>query len=248
MKIALCCPAYGDTKAKFTQSLVNMVNYTLRSKIELDGVAVVPEIDLFMVSCSLLPESRNALVVEAINWGADYMLWLDADHVFPPDALMQLLSRNELVVGVNYARRANPTSPTASKMIDGVETLLYTTKERFEEGEVEDCMHFGLGFCLMDMRVFAVLEHQALEAGKEHFWPLFVIEPQACGIKMTGEDVYFFKKIRDAGIPVHIDHKLSWDIGHIGETIITNAHAQVDKPKLAAAKAKRMARFTQEAA
>jgi hypothetical protein len=187
---------------------------------------------MFIVSSSLLPESRNRLVVEAINWEADYMLWMDADHVFPNDALLKLLGRSKLVVGTNYARRFNPTSPTASKFsTDDMMDLVWTTKEKAEAGEVEEIAHLGCGFCLVDMRCYAILEQHATNEGKPHFWPLFEIPSKPDGIGCIGEDVRYFKALRDAGIKIFLDHEVSWDIGHVSEQILTNAHTIVHKSR-----------------
>lgn len=223
MRIAIAIPCHGQTQAKFTQCLASMMVHTMGAHIDVGGEKVTPEIEIFLVSCSLLTESRNRLVAEAIQWEADYMLWLDADHIFPRDALIRLLSLNLPVVGCNYPRRFSPTSPTASIGKD----LVWS-----EQGMgVQEVDHLGLGFCLMDMRVFGALEAKAEADGKEHFWPLFRIDPTEDGIRFIGEDVYFFKRIREAGVPVHCDHDLSWDVGHISDQILTQAHALKDKAK-----------------
>jgi hypothetical protein len=244
LKIALCIPCHGDPKAKFMQCLVSMVVHTLGARLEIDGEEITPEIELFVVSCSLLTEARNRLVAEAIHWEADYMLWLDADHVFPRDALVRLLSLNLPVVGCNYARRFSPTSPTASVEVDGKHELTWTEKGK----GVEEVSHLGLGLCLIDMRVFGALERKATEDGKEHFWPLFRIDPTEDGIRFVGEDVYFFKRIREAGVPVHCDHDLSVDVGHIHEQIMTYAHCIRDREKWTEFQARKMDKFREKEA
>lgn len=232
MRVAICIPCHRSTEAKFTQCLVAMVARTLGAKVEMDGEPVDIQFETFIVASSLLPESRNRLVVEAINWEADYMLWLDADHVFPPDALLRLLGRSKLVVGCNYARRFSPTSPTASKRGTNDEAeLVWTTKEKAEAGEVEEVAHLGLGVCLVDMRAYALLETKATEQGKKHFWPLFTIPAKPDGIGCIGEDVSYFRLLREAGVKIFLDHELSWEVGHISDTILTNAHTVVQKPK-----------------
>ena len=237
MKIALAIPCHGDTKSKFTQCLAEMLVHTMAARFEVDGEIVQPEIQTFIVSCSLLTESRNRLVAEAIHWEADYMLWMDADHVFPRDALVRLLSHNLAVVGCNYARRFSPTSPTACVENDGKIELVWSPQEGV--GEVA---HLGLGLCLMDMRVFGALDNHY----DGNFWPLFVIEPAPNGISSIGEDVYFFKKIREAGIKVHCDHGLSWDVGHISEQILTAAHCVKDKPKWLEHQKTKLAKFRED--
>lgn len=231
LKIALCIPCHRQTEAKFTQCLVSMVCHTLGAKIEMGNERVQIEFETFIVACSLLPESRNRLVVEALHWGADYMLWMDADHVFPCDALLRLLSRSKLVVGCNYARRFSPTSPTASKHYEDEKAvqLIWTTKEKADADEVEEVSHLGLGFCLVDMRAYELLDQKATEDGKEHFWPLFTIPAKADGIGCIGEDVSYFKLLREAGVQVYVDHGLSWDVGHLSDCILTNAHTVVQK-------------------
>lgn len=232
LKIALCIPAHRQVEAKFLQSVVSMVAYSSKATVEMDGEAVELEFETFIVSSSLLPESRNRLVVEAINWEADYMLWMDADHVFPCEALLKLLGRSKLVVGCNYARRFSPTSPTASKFGEDDEMdLVWTTQAKAFAGEVEEVAHLGLGLCLVDMRVYAILDRWATEAGKEHFWPLFEIKAKPDGIGCIGEDVKYFESLRAAGVKIFLDHEVSWDLGHCHEQILTNAHCEIQKPK-----------------
>ncbi len=232
MKIALSIPCHRTTEAKFTQCLAEMIAHTMSAKIEWDGELVVPEIETNIVSCSILTESRNRLVLEAMNGNADYMLWMDADHVFPKDCLLRLLSHNLPVVGCNYARRFDPTAPTASRETEeGKKELVWTTHEVAKRGDMEKIAHLGLGLCLMDMRVFGLLEKKAIEEGKQHFWPLFRFDHTEDGIGVIGEDVYFFQRIRECGVPIYCDHNLSWDVGHLHEKILTNAHCEIQKNK-----------------
>lgn len=237
IKIALAMPVYGGCSSRFLYALTKMITFTHNATIEWNGEIVRPEIVPLMISCSMLSESRNRLVVEAIAIDADYMLWLDADHVFPEDALLRLLSRSKLVVGCNYARRFDPTCPTAAEVssVEGErENLLWTTEAKALAEECEEVAHLGMGLTLMDMRVFTILETRAKEQGKEHFWPLFHFEVQPNGIQCYGEDVYFFRKLKDAGIAAYCDHGLSWHVGHCFETILTNAHTIAQKDRWAA--------------
>ena len=231
LKIAICIPAYGDTKAKFTQCLANLLIHIHSVTLtDAEGRRIKPEIEVFMVACSMLTQSRHKLVAEAIFWGADFMLWMDADHVFPPDALARLWSRNVPIVGCNYARRCSPTAPTASGYNeDGKKELVYTTEEKAQANEIEEVAHLGFGLCLIDMRVFDVLQAKAEEKGEDSFLPLFHFEVE--GSTVIGEDVFFFKKLRDAGFKVFVDHGLSWEVGHIHEQVITNAHANVQRDR-----------------
>ena len=250
MKLALAIPSYGDTKAKFTQSLATMLVHTAQADLrDENDERIKLEIETFIVSSSMLTEGRHRLVAEALAWEADYMLWLDADHVFPHDAFVRLWSHNLPIVGANYARRCTPTAPTAAYYDAGdtVAKQLYTTKELADTGTVEPCAHMGFGLCLMNMKIFDALQDYAEQHGDGNFLPLFKFEPTEDKVGMIGEDVFFFRKCRDAGITPFVDHGLSWNVGHISEIIMTNAHALAHREKWAEVRKKRGDKFDTKA-
>lgn len=231
MKIAVAIPVYGDPKSKFTQSLLSAICYTYEVNLQDENGDKIPlKIEPFIVS-GLITQARTRLVFECLKWEADYILWCDSDHTFPADAIARLWSHNKDIVGCNYARRIHTgaTSPTAAKLDrnDQDDKLCYTTPEKAQAGEIEEVDHLGLGLCLMKASVFDRLADHAIEQGKEDFMPLFHLVPKG-GTNIMGEDVFFFDKCRDAGIQVWCDHGLSWEVGHIAERILTNAHAVRD--------------------
>lgn len=237
MKLALLIPAYGHVPFKFVQCLANMLIFTQEADLQdKDGNKIEIEIKTFMVSSSSLCGSRHRLVSDAYLWGADYMLWMDADHVFPSDAFCRLWARGKAVVGTNYARRCQPTAPTACKIVtdddnEDHKNLVYTTQETAAADLVEEVNHMGFGLCLMRKEVIDRLQERAEELGHKTFLPLFVFEPCQDYSGMIGEDVYFFRKVRDAGIIPYLDHRLSWQVGHISEAVMTNAHAVDDRER-----------------
>ena len=259
LKVAICIPVYGMCHAKFTQSLANMIVHSLGAGLrDADGEPAKLELETFMVSCSMLTESRHRLVAEALAWEADFMLWLDADHVFPPDTLMRLLAHNLPAVGANYPRRFTPTAPTAaisSAEDDESRSLLYTTREDAERGLVEPVAHLGFGVLLLDMRVFDALQAQAEARGgnsvdghrEANFLPLFKFEPTANKIGMIGEDVFFFRKLAEAGIRPFVDHRLSWEVGHLFEVVLTNGHALAQREAWAEHQRTKAAKFAAKA-
>jgi hypothetical protein len=252
------------THAKFTQSLANLIVRSLGAEVrDPAGEPVALELETFMVSCSMLTESRHRLVAEALAWEADHMLWLDADHVFPPDALLRLLAHNLPAVGCNYPRRFAPTAPTAAVEAAGAEDaedvrhLVYTTREKAEAGEIEPVAHLGFGLLLLDMRVFDSLQlHAEQKAARDglaadpaaaNFLPLFKFEPTANKVGMIGEDVFFFRKLAAAGIRPFVDHRLSWEVGHLFEIVLTNGHALAQRKQWATHQRTRAAKFARKA-
>ncbi len=220
MKVAICTPHYADVTAAYARSLSKMLLRTAASSITYNGVAAVPSFEVFMRKSSVLPRCRNTLVKDALDWQANYLLWIDADHSFPEDALLRLLSLNLPVVGVNYPRRAKPTWPTAVSL-DG--EFIWTTEDLARSGEVVQVRHLGLGFCLIDMNVIHTLRQTG--AGR----PLFALEMVGEGLEAVAEDVFFFRRVNEAGFGVYLDHALSWHIGHVHDRIVTNADAIADR-------------------
>jgi hypothetical protein len=193
MKIAICTPVHGDTKAAYTASLVEMLIFTL-------GRANPPTISYFQRSSSMLPVGRCDLVDAALRDGADYILWVDSDHSFPPDTLIRLLAHNVDVVALNFRRRLPPHDVVAYDL-EGRAMVSGT-------GLVK-ASNVGLGLCLMRTSVF-----------KDITPPLFEFRIDRHGM-ITGEDAVLFGKILQAGFDIHVDMTLSAQCGHIAEKTLT---------------------------
>lgn len=230
MRLAIAIPTYDKMESMFVQSLVSAISYFQETRLRNSetGEDIKKIVEPFVVS-GVVHQARNRLVYEALQFEADYMLWLDCDHVFPVDTINRLLGHGKQIVGCNYARRvfSGPTSPVAAKLgREGLpvgERLCYTTKEKAEAGELEKVDHMGMGVTLMHMSV--------IEQIKDHcggnFMPLFHWEPVEEGSgQVFGEDAYFFKKCREAGVDVWCDHGLSWEVGHISKNVLTHAHCE----------------------
>jgi hypothetical protein len=177
-----------------------MLVATMASDFVHDGERTRPEVELFFNASSLLAESRCLLADKGLRWGADYILWMDADHTFPPDALNRLLAWNAAVVGANYPRR-NTGEPTA--------VALNGTPLPFEMTGPVEVRSLGLGLCLVDAKVFRSLPK-----------PFFRIEHAAEDVPIS-EDYYFCHKARAAGVRIFVDADLSREVGHIGLHVFT---------------------------
>src|SRR5205823_6020553 len=85
-------------------------------------------------SSANLPWLRCDLVKAVLPAGPDYILWLDVDHVFPPDALVRLLAHKRPVIGINQPTRSNPECPTAA--VRPLERVV-TTEDLAKRGVVQ---------------------------------------------------------------------------------------------------------------
>lgn len=214
MKIAICVPHYGDTKAEFTNSLVRLVIATLEAEVNVNGAVVRPQIRPFLYSTSILPAGRIKLAELALAWGAHYILWADSDHRFPRTALLKLLGHNVDVVGVNYPRVSPPHEFTAAGL-DG-------THLRPGSG-LESVMSMGMGLCLVRTSIFENLPR-----------PWFQVTIREDGV-VIGEDFYFFRSLRAAGFKIYVDHDLSAGVGHVGQRVYTAKNVDAVAPVISGA-------------
>ena len=200
MKIAICVPCYQNPAAAFMQCLTRMVISALKERPEL-------ELEMFLQHGLTISQARNRLVHAALDWEADFILWMDSDHVFPTSALLRLLAWDKEIVGCNYARR-DQTGTTANSL-SGLE-LVFTTPEKADEGRLEQVSRMGLGLCLISTKVF-----RAIPA------PWFA-EISLGGGRFFGEDYSFFTLAGNAGFRIWCDHALSWEVGHVHEAVLWN--------------------------
>ncbi|HEV2746417.1 MAG TPA: hypothetical protein VGW34_03855 [Allosphingosinicella sp.] len=197
----------------FTTSLARMMFYSARALPE-------AEIQVRTVKGRPVQMSRHHLVERSIKERADYILFADTDHIFPPDSLERLLGHQQMIVGVNYSKRAEGAGSTAFGL-DG--KPVRTTAQKAAAGELEQVLSMGFGLCLIKSLVFGHLGEKARREGVS-IYPLFDFEMRGAEL-VVGEDGYFFRKVHEAGLKAYVDHALSNEVGHIGERVYMNSDA-----------------------
>lgn len=188
MKISVCTPVHWHPTFGYTNSLAGLLIYS------------APQVDLAYLShqnTNVLYQ-RTQLAREALERGVDALLWIDADHSFPPDALIRLLNHRQHVVGANYPMRQEPHDPTAGRIrpdqsIERVQTTADSTGLEAVDG-------LGFGLILIARQVFEKVPEPWFDS--------------------LSEDFDFCAKARMAGFNVMLDHDLSREIGHITETVL----------------------------
>lgn len=173
-----------------------------------------------------IPANRNGHAEDALAWGADAILWIDADQTFPETALERLVSHGKDIVGSNCARRARPTGPTAARITPDGLASHWTTPESVRKGVLEEVAHIGLGLCLISRAVFERVPRPWFE------------EARASTGHLVTEDVYFMEKARAAGFQVWCDPVVSWQTGHVLETVLYPQDAWQDREQYLAEQAK----------
>ena len=207
LKIAVCVPSTGTWNAHTAECISNMISCF--DQAEYGGGT--KEVRLFGVCSSILPDSRHRLVAQAHGWGATHMLFIDSDMIVPWDTIQAFLKHNVPVVAANCVRRRFPTYPTA-----------YAKDKRYiysreESTGLEEVDQVGCAVMMIDMRLF---DHEKMDL------PWFAFMPDPNNVPGSiGEDVYFCRKIKEAGLPIYIDHDVSKSVKHMGDLAYSMDHA-----------------------
>lgn len=195
LKVAVCIPSTGSWESVTADCIANMVLCFQQAQYEGRH-----EVKVFSATGSILTDNRHRLIAQAAQWGATHALLLDADMTVPWDTIQVLLRHNQPVVAANCVRRMIQTYPTAWRSGEG---YVYS---RPESSGLEQVDRVGTAVMLIDMRVFEAID-----------LPYFLFEQDPESPPgMIGEDIYFCDKLKEAGIPLYIDHDLSKLVKHWG--------------------------------
>lgn len=143
-----------------------------------------------------------------------HLMQFDSDMTFPANTIQRLLAhKNKDVVGCVYSRRVHPFTNigmTVDKTISKVET---------ESPDLLDMVLLPTGIMLIHMSVFERMP-EFDEDG-----PVFGYKWLPKVSKYEREDVRFCRLVREHGMHVWCDVKLSQHIGHVGKAIYTVGEA-----------------------
>jgi hypothetical protein len=155
---------------------------------------------------AFLAESRNLLVKGLIEQGVDYVIFLDTDMRFPRTLYNDLLKHDLSVVAANCAKRRRPISATARKENPEDPTKLdIVWPDPAKREGIEQIHVVGTAVMAIKTDVFFQIEY-----------PWFHTPWHTEDQRFIGEDIYFCAQLGRAGVPIYIDHGVSWGVGHIG--------------------------------
>jgi hypothetical protein len=183
------CIPSGDTWK--AQMAVCFSGLAMYSSLRETGIA------LFNTHCSQITTARNDCVKSALlsDPKVTHILWIDSDQTFPPDALQRLLAHDKDIVSPFIVQRRPPY------------TLLGCLKK-------EPNAPTGLHEASLLPHGFALVKRHVYETIKGPFWYRETYDPA-----FKGEDVNFWDACREAGFTLWCDLDMTYEIGHIGETI-----------------------------
>jgi len=200
-RVCVAFPSGDLVNVRFLKSLLDLFTYSSQS------------IDIFWSNfcSSRITDNRNNLVKLAQNGGAEYILFIDADMTFPPDALERLLSYDLDIACATASKRNEECRDMIGIPVSHDDAV--TSKTLIEMASI------GMPFMLIKMSVFDKIKK-----------PYFA-EPEN-GEDLIPEDSYFCAKVRQAGIKIFCDLPLSLHIGHLGIKEYKIAPKAVEQPLL----------------
>ncbi|MBI4210610.1 MAG: glycosyltransferase family 2 protein [Candidatus Diapherotrites archaeon] len=147
-------------------------------------------------------EARNICARAAIKNGSDYLFFLDADILAPPDTIERLVARDKDIISGPYHLKSIPYRPLAY-MKSGKEGE-YNMCTDIEEEKLYEVDGVG-GGCLL-------IKRHALEKVGDPYFSF------ALNGKNIGEDLYFCSKAQKAGCGIWYDNTIP-EVKHFGAAI-----------------------------
>ena len=198
--VCLGIPSGATWAAQFATSLWGM---TIDSLMQLTPGYSHIDLALQNTRGSTLWTQRSKIMQDAVTRGCTHLLFVDSDQTFPPATLRRLLAHKKPVVAANVAVKQIPAFPTARKRPHngGPPAPIFTT---LESKGLEEVWRVGTGIMLIDLSIVQELPQ-----------PWFKVS-WGDDDDQYGEDWWFCSLVEKAGIPIYIDHDLSWEVGHIG--------------------------------
>lgn len=164
------------------------------------------EVNLHFRQGTILAEQRQELLKTAIENGAEYCVFLDTDMRFPKDVISRLVDHDLDCVAANCSKRRRPVSFTAREEDPDDPTKLRGVWT--EEGSTGLQRVAVIGTAVMAIKTEALMQLE---------YPWFNQPYMPDQDSFVGEDLFFCGRFKQAGIPIHIDHDLSKEIGHLGK-------------------------------
>ena len=199
-RILIGTPFKESAPDDYIKSLVDMVIFTQAKGHEIE----------FVNEHGGLFDARDRVCRKTMREHFDYMLQLDSDMTFPPDALCKLLERDKDVITGVYVGKGENHKP-----------VLFTELHKDDENSGPYGLKHGLNELMKD----DVFEVKGCGAGfllvKEHVIRIMLIHKHEWFRPYAGlgEDVSFCQRCTELGVKVYADRTIP--MGHIKYTQYT---------------------------
>lgn len=203
LNITVAFPSPEFISHKFNQDLLNLVfsNWL--------------DFNLFVSNSvgSRIVHNRNDIVRHAKKNKSDYILWIDADTLFPASGLKRLLMHDKEVVCATTSRRTGEDRSPAAYPED------LNTIQPFQK--LVKMKIVGPCFMLTKMSVFDKIERPYFAEPPRRLVNVYdardyTLSAEEFIYDVVPEDEYFCWQLRKSGVDIWCDMELSMEIGHRG--------------------------------
>jgi hypothetical protein len=178
--VAIATPCTDLVHSGYTASLAFMLSHTLSQHTNV-ALCYMP------FTSSVLSVSRTWLAQKAIDIGADHILWIDSDMVFPKDTIQILMEHEQPIVAANCIQRSPPFR-TNSRSFEYEQ--IYTDPHSTGLQKVD---LIGFGVCWTDTWVFQKIKK-----------PWFPIDYNHATDLYNGEDYGFAQKCHERDLQAQV--------------------------------------------
>lgn len=201
MKNIICCThlSWEYVPKLFALSLIDMVQYA----------AGKYQFGIITKGSCYMDTARDKMAEEALKYNPDYLLWLDADQVYPGDApeiLMKHIDTGKLIVGgVSPLKKGLGEEYDCEPSVWDIDTEVNFARHKkiFINHGLIQVDGLGLGGVMTSPEVFKILEYP-------RFSQMWITDEK----RRLGVDLQFFANCKKAEIDVWCDTGLIY--GHIG--------------------------------
>lgn len=240
--IAMAIPCRDEVKAGWNQCFTHLCFWSSRN--------IRANFAFMEQRGAMISGQRNDIVRRGLKQGMDWFWWCDTDMTFPPNALKRLLDHGKPIVGCTYNKRIEPYETLGHFIDDGARDastgglrkadympggfmLVHADVYRkigypwyFEtyqwEGKslLDSFMRMIDDWSFVDMPDSvrsAIYSAKGIREWLEENEPPLHVK----GRHTMSEDYNFSRKVRRAGYEIFCDLDLTFELGHIGEQVVT---------------------------
>lgn len=209
LHIVVGMPSTGTMHTRSALCLQALMTYFMVAKIGKYNSQVAR---LCNTRGSILANLRVDIVRAALEQGASHILWVDSDQTFPKETLHRLILREVDVVAANITTKQIPANTTARRKPGPGEPAsgvpVYSDPD---SPPMEKVWRVGTGLMLVKTKVYKQIGLNVFGQPWREDWQ-----------KYQGEDWTMCEAMEAAGFDIWVDHRLSLEVGHLGEYEFTH--------------------------
>jgi hypothetical protein len=239
--IVLAIPCRDEIKTGFSECFSHMCFWSARN--------IHAHFAVMSQRGAMISGQRNDLVKRALKETPDWILWLDSDMVFPPDTIRRLLSHQKPIVGATYNKRVAPFETLGHFVDTNQDTASGGLRKAnylpggciMVSGDVYRALRYPWYFetytwdanspldaflAMLDDISYVKMPDSVRSAiysakGIREWLTENEIPVSIKGRHTMSEDYNFCRKAQRAGFEIFCDLDLTFQMGHIGEQVVT---------------------------